>query len=207
MARSNSSDATLEKMKAAATREQLNSMYIKNGTLVVLENGQVKLAHKVSQIGGKTAPFRVHFAASPGKKVVQDTVIEADDLHIATGTGTLSGVEHLLFGYKGGAFRGTDGGHLHVVDAVPARDGADAISGMSVVQWGLGESRPALSNAIEMDISDFLAKFMGTSLDPMTVPPALIISLREMPKLRSVMHVRELHVGFTIGNVVSSPPV
>ena len=195
MARSNSSDATLEKMKAAATREQLNSMYIKNGTLVVLENGQVKLAHKVSQIGGKTAPFRVHFAASPGKKVVQDTVIEADDLHIATGTGTLSGVEHLLFGYKGGAFRGTDGGHLHVVDAVPARDGADAFSGMSVVQWGLGESRPALSNAIEMDISDFLAKFMGTSLDPMTVPPALIISLREMPKLRSVMHASKLLQG------------
>ena len=52
-----SSDATLEKMKAAATREQLNSMYIKNGTLVVLENGQVKLAHKVSQIGRQDSPL------------------------------------------------------------------------------------------------------------------------------------------------------
>ena len=60
MARSNLSDATLEKMRAAATREQLNGMYIKNGTLMVLDGGQVKLAHKVSQVGGKQAPAYGH---------------------------------------------------------------------------------------------------------------------------------------------------
>ena len=156
MARSNLSDATLEKMRAAATREQLNGMYIKNGTLMVLDGGQVKLAHKVSQVGGKQAPFRVHFAAAPGKKQVQDTVVEVADLQIATSTGTLGGVEHLLFGYKDGAFRGTDGGYLHVVDAVPALAGADAFTGMSVVQWGIGESRPALSTASELGLSEFL---------------------------------------------------
>ena len=77
MARSNSSDATLEKIRAAATREQLNGMYVKKGTLMVLEGGQVKLATKVSQVGGKQAPFRIHFAAAPGKKQSQDTVVEA----------------------------------------------------------------------------------------------------------------------------------
>ena len=122
MARSNSSDATLEKIRAAATREQLNGMYVKNGTLMVLEGGQVKLATKVSQVGGKQAPFRIHFAAAPGKKQSQDTVVEAVDLLTATSTGTLWGVEHLLFGY------------LHVVDAVPALAGADAFSGMSVAR-------------------------------------------------------------------------
>ena len=76
MTRSNNSDATLEKIRAAASREQLNGMYIKNGTLIVLEGGQVKLAHNVSQVGGNQAPFRVHFAAAPGKKQVQDTVVD-----------------------------------------------------------------------------------------------------------------------------------
>ena len=196
MARSNLSDATLEKMRAAATREQLNGMYIKNGTLMVLDGGQVKLAHKVSQVGGKQAPFRVHFAAAPGKKQVQDTVVEVADLQIATSTGTLGGVEHLLFGYKDGAFRGTDGGYLHVVDAVPALAGADAFTGMSVVQWGIGESRPALSTASELGLSEFLTKFLGASLDPRPERDVtVIINLREMPKLRSVMHASKLLQG------------
>ena len=196
MARSNSSDATLEKIRAAATREQLNGMYVKKGTLMVLEGGQVKLATKVSQVGGKQAPFRIHFAAAPGKKQSQDTVVEAVDLQTATGTGTLGGVEHLLFGYKEGAFRGTDGGYLHVVDAVPALAGADAFSGMSVVQWGMGESRPALSTASELGISEFLTKFLGTSLDPRPErDTAVIINLHEMPKLRSVMHASKLLQG------------
>ena len=74
--------------------QQLNGMYVKNGTLIVLEGGQVKLAHNVSQVGGKQAPFRVHFAAAPGKKQVQDTVVNVADLVAATSAGTLDGEQH-----------------------------------------------------------------------------------------------------------------
>ena len=63
-------------------------MYIKNGTLIVLESGLVKLAHKVSQVGGKQAPFKLHFAAAPGRKPVQDTVVEVADIVTTTGVGT-----------------------------------------------------------------------------------------------------------------------
>ena len=39
IARSNESDATLEKIRAAASREQLNGMYVKNGMPMVLDGG------------------------------------------------------------------------------------------------------------------------------------------------------------------------
>ena len=43
---------------------------------MVLDGGQFNLAHKVSQVGGKQAPFRIHFTAAPGKKQVQDTIVK-----------------------------------------------------------------------------------------------------------------------------------
>ena len=72
MVRSLDSDVSLDKIRAAANREQLNGLYIKAGTLITMDDGQCKLAYKVSQIRGKSAPFKVNFAA-PGNKPGQDT--------------------------------------------------------------------------------------------------------------------------------------
>ena len=92
LVKANESDATLAGIRAAANREQLNDLYVKNGTLIILEGGsdegKVKVACKVSQIGGASAPLKVHFAADPGKKSRQDTVVSANDL-AGTGDGSL----------------------------------------------------------------------------------------------------------------------
>ena len=98
LVKANDSDVSLKKIQSATSREQLNGLYIKTGTLLVLNDGQCKLAYRVSQVGGKSAPFRVSFAASPGSRPVQDTVVNVADLIAATGCGTLEGVKHLLFG-------------------------------------------------------------------------------------------------------------
>ena len=45
MVKSNDSDASLETIRAAASREQLNAVCVKTGTLMVKFNGQVKLAY------------------------------------------------------------------------------------------------------------------------------------------------------------------
>ena len=70
-------------IRAAASREQLNDLYVNHGTLIILEGGsdesKVKVACRVSQIGGASAPLKVHSAADPGKKAVQDTVVSAND--------------------------------------------------------------------------------------------------------------------------------
>jgi hypothetical protein len=47
----------LDTIRAAANREQLNAFNVKTGTLMVKIDGQVKLAYKVSQVGGKSAPL------------------------------------------------------------------------------------------------------------------------------------------------------
>jgi len=190
MVKSNDSDASLETIRAAASREQLNAVYVKTGTLMVKNNGQVKLAYRVSQVGGKSAPFRVNFAAAPGSKQAHDTIVDVADLVAATGCGTLDGVKHLLFGYKGGAFRGTDGKYLQVIDAVPAAAGVPAFSKMSVVQWEQGKRKPALSSATEMELSEFLNTFLGKSLDP--VPSVALISMKEMPTVQSVLRASKL---------------
>ena len=57
MVESNDSAASLDTIRAAASREQLNAFYVKTGTLMVKIDGQVKLAYKVSQVGGKSAPL------------------------------------------------------------------------------------------------------------------------------------------------------
>jgi hypothetical protein len=57
MVESNDSAASLDTTRAAASREQLNAFYVKTGTLMVKIDGQVELAYKVSQVGGKSAPL------------------------------------------------------------------------------------------------------------------------------------------------------
>ena len=54
VAKTNASDATRDKIAGAATREQLNAVWVRPGTLVVLSGdagtGAVKMAYKVWQI-------------------------------------------------------------------------------------------------------------------------------------------------------------
>ena len=190
LVKANNSDVSLEKIRSAASREQLNGLYIKAGTLMVLNDGQCKLAYKVSQVGGKSAPFRVSFAASPGSRPVQDTVVNVADLMAATGCGTLDGVKHLLFGYKGGSFRGTDGSYLEVIDAVPAAGRELAFSSVSVIQWGTGKRKPALSSATVMGLDDLFSDFLGESLDP--VADAVLIPMKETPTVQSVLQASKL---------------
>ena len=196
LVKANDSDVSLEKIRSAASREQLNGLYIKAGTLMVLNDGQCKLAYKVSQVGGKSAPFRVSFAASPGSRPVQDTVVNVADLIAATGGGTLDGVKHLLFGYKGGSFRGTDGSYLQVIDAVPAAGRELAFSSLSVIQWETGKRKPAISNATVMGLEDLFSDFLGESLDP--VADAVLIPMKETPTVQSVLQASKLlhgHLG------------
>jgi hypothetical protein len=179
------SSATLELIGAAVSREELNALYVKNGTLLILTGGTKKVAHKVSQTGGSKAPFRVHFAACPGTKPVADTIINIEDLAgTMNANGRLAGAEHLLFGYKGGAFRGANGMHLHVVDVVGAAGREGSISKVSVVTWATGETRPDLSTATTMEIEDFLRDFHG---EPLSKPVAESIGGGEMPPLARVL--------------------
>ena len=139
------SSATLELIGAAVSREELNALYVKNGTLLILTGGTKKVAHKVSQTGGSKAPFRVHFAACPGTKPVADTIINIEDLAgTMNANGRLAGAEHLLFGYKGGAFRGANGMHLHVVDVVGAAGREGSISKVEPAQARRRAQRAAL---------------------------------------------------------------
>ena len=198
LVKANDSDVSLEKIQSAASREQLNGLYIKAGTLMVLNDGQCKLAYKVSQVGGKAAPFRVSFAASPGSRPVQDTVVNVADLIAATGCGTLEGVKHILFGYKGGSFRGTDGSYLQVIDAVPAAGRELAFSSVSVIQWETGKRKPTLSSATVMGLDDLFSGFLGASLAPVPVSAAVLISMKEMPTVQSVLQASKLlhgHLG------------
>ena len=173
---------------AAVTREQLNELYVKNGTLLILKDGKAKAAYKVSQTGGSQEPFRVHFAASPGKKPVHDTLVIAADL-AASIEGGFEGAEHILFGYKGGAFRGTDGSYLYVVDVVAAVGAEDAVSKLSVVQWSTGQVRPALENATVMELADFVKNFIG---EPLDAPAQETIGVGEMPTLARVLAASSL---------------
>ena len=195
MVRSLDSDVSLDKIRAAANCEQLNGLYIKAGTLIMMDDGQCKLAYKVSQIGGKSAPFKVNFAAAPGNKPGQDTVVEVVDLITATGCGTLEGVKHIWFGYKSGSFRGTDCNHLQVIDAVQAVAGAFLFSKMSVLQWDNGKRKPALSNVTVMELGELFKNFVGRSLAPVPVPEAVLISMKEMPTVQSVLQVSKLLYG------------
>ena len=175
---------------AAVSREQLNELYVKNGTLLILKDGKAKAAYKVSQTGGSQEPFRVHFAASPGKKPVNDTLVIAADL-AASIEGGFEGAEHILFGYKGGAFRGTDGGYLYVVDVVAAVGAEDAVSKLSVVQWSTGQVRPALENATVMELADFVKNFIG---EPLDAPAQETIGVGEMPTLACVLAASSLSI-------------
>ena len=163
---------------------------VKNGTLLILAGGTKKVAHKVSQTGGSKALFRVHFAACPGTKPVADTIITAEDL-AGTINGSLAGAEHLLFGYKGDAFRGANGMHLHVVDVVGAAGREGSISKVSVMTWATGETRPDLSTAPMMEMEDFLRDFHG---EPLSKPVAESISVGEMPSLARVLQASDLMV-------------
>ena len=168
------SSATLELVGAAVSREELNALYVKNGTLLILAGGTKKVAHTVSQTGGSKAPFRVHFAACPGTKPGADTIINAEDLAgTINDNGGLAGVEHLLFGYKGGAFHGANGTHLHVVDVVGAAGREGSISKVSVVTWATDETRPDLSTATTMEMEDFLGDFHGEPLSKRWRPIAI----------------------------------
>ena len=169
--------ASAELIAAAVSREELNELYVKNGTLLILKDGKAKAAHKVSQTGGSREPFRVHFAASPGIfrvhfaaspgiKPVRDTLplMKAADL-AGSIEGVLESAEHVLFGYNGGAFRGTDGSYLQVIDAVAAVGAEDTISKLSVVQWVIGEVKPALVNATVIELAaNFVKDFIGEPL-------------------------------------------
>jgi hypothetical protein len=156
--------ASAELIAAAVSREELNELYVKNGTLLILKDGKAKAAHKVSQTGGSREPFRVHFAASPGSKPVRDTLVKAADL-AGSIEGGLESAEHVLFGYNGGAFRGTDGSYLQVIDAVAAVGAEDTISKLSVVQWVIGEVKPALVNATVIELAaNFVKDFIGEPL-------------------------------------------
>jgi len=172
------------------SREQLNELYVKNGTLLMLKDGRAKAAYKVSQTGGSQEPFRVHFAASPGKKPVHDTLVIAADL-AASIEGGFEGAEHILFGYKGGAFRGTDGSYLYVVDVVAAVGAEDAVSKLSVVQWSTGQIRPALENATVMELADFVKNFIG---EPLDAPAQETIGVGEMPTLACVLAASSLSI-------------
>jgi hypothetical protein len=117
------------------------------------------------------------------------------DLITATSCGTLEGVKHILFGYKNGSFRGTDGNHLQVVDAVQAVAGAFLFSRMSVLQWDNGKRKPALSNVTVMELGELFKNFVGRSLAPVPVPEAVLISMKEMPTVQSVLQVSKLLYG------------
>jgi hypothetical protein len=137
--------ASAELIAAAASREELNELYVKNGTLLILKDGRAKAAYRVSQTGGSKEPFRVHFAANPGSKPVRDTLVAAGEFAKINAVG-LDGADHMMFGFREGAFRGTDGSFLHVIDAVAPLSNEDTISKLSVVQWVEGAVRPDLAN-------------------------------------------------------------
>ena len=126
MVKSYDSEVSLDMVRTPANRELLNELYVKAGTLVMMNDGQCKLAHKVTQVGGKsaTAPFGVNFAAAPGSRLAQDSIINVADIIAATTSGTLERVKHILFGYRGGVFRDLDGDCLQVIGSVPTAAGA-----------------------------------------------------------------------------------
>ena len=86
MVKSYESEVSLDTIRTPANRELLNELYVKAGTLVMMNDGQCKLAHQVTQVGCKSAsaPFRVNFAAAPGSRLAQDSVIEVADMIAAT---------------------------------------------------------------------------------------------------------------------------
>ena len=180
--------ASAELIAAAASREELNELYVKNGTLLILKDGRAKAAYKVSQTGGRDEPFRVHFAANPGSKPVRDTLVAAGELAKINAVG-LDGADHMMFGFRGGAFRGTDGSFLHVVDAVAPLSNEDTISKLSVVQWVEGAVRPDLANATELTIDDFFKEFYGKQLG---APTQESICVGEMPLVACVLHASKL---------------
>ena len=49
MACATDSSATLELIGAAVSRVELNALYAKNGTMLILKDGRTKAAYKVSQ--------------------------------------------------------------------------------------------------------------------------------------------------------------
>ena len=95
----------------------------------------------------------------------------------------------MMFGFRGGAFRGTDGSFLHVVDAVAPLSNEDTISKLSVVQWVEGAARPDLANATELTIDDFFKEFYGKRLG---APTQESICVGEMPPVACVLHASKL---------------
>ena len=100
-ARAEGSLVTLEQIRGAKTRAQLNELYVMNGTMIVTSDDPPRflMAHKVTKPGGGS--YLVHFAAEAGRRPSRDVVLTWQQLAAAE---SLEGVLHMVFGVLGGTF-------------------------------------------------------------------------------------------------------
>ena len=137
-ARAEAGTVTLEQIREAETRAQLNELYVRNGTVLVTseEPARYLMAFKVSKPGG--AAYQVHFAAEPGKRAAKDMVITGQQL-AAMQTVGMEGVKHMLFGLVGGTFTHTESGMKLRVRRTSTWAGTETVAEVVVVQFERSE--------------------------------------------------------------------